>query len=134
MTKLRTSTASVGTLASMLLLLAGCTAEPAADAPTSDSTTVTEPVTVREALNRAEPGQQVRVKATLVTEDDIPLLCDSVEDSDPEQCGDPQVELVGAPLDELGLTERRSELSGEVDIIISIDGQTATFVGLSTNQ
>lgn len=91
-----------------------------------------EPTTIREALASVEPGEQVRVQAALVTEDDVPFLCDSVEDSDPEQCSEPSVEIVGAPLDALGLTEHRSELAGEVDIVITLEGKTATFVGLGT--
>lgn len=91
-----------------------------------------EPTSVREALASVEPGKQVRVQAALVTEDDVPFLRDSVEDSDPEQCSDPKVEIVGAPIEELGLTERSGELTGEVDIVTTIDDQTATFVGLGS--
>jgi hypothetical protein len=104
----------------------------AADEPTSSSSAVLEPTSIREALASVVPGEQVRVQAVLVTEDDVPFLCDSVEDSDPEQCSEPSVEIVGAPLDDLGLTERRGELAGEVDIVITLEGKTATYVGLGT--
>jgi hypothetical protein len=104
----------------------------AADEPTAISSAVLEPTSIREALASVEPGEQVRVQAVLVTEDDVPFLCDLVADSDPEQCPEPSVEIVGAPLDDLGLTERRSELAGEVDIVITLKGKTATFVGLGT--
>jgi hypothetical protein len=104
----------------------------AADEPTSSSPSVLEPTTIREALATVEPGEQVRVQAVLVTEDDVPFLCDSVADSDPEQCSKPKVEVVGAPIDDLGLNEHRSELAGEVDIVITIEDKTATFVGLGS--
>jgi hypothetical protein len=135
-TSLRTETGACA-LASIVVLLAGCTGVPAADEPTSSSPTssspsVLEPTTIREALASVEPGEQVRVQATLVTEDDVPFLCDSVAESDPVQCSEPSVEIVGAPLDDLGLTEHRSELAGGVDIVITIEGKTATFVGLGS--
>jgi hypothetical protein len=127
-TSLRTVTGACA-LASIVVLLAGCTGVPAADEPTSSSPSVLEPTSIREALASVEPGEQVRVQAALVTEDDVPFLCDSVAESDPVQCSEPSVEIVGAPLDDLGLTEHRSELAGEVDIVITIEGKTATFVG-----
>ncbi|WP_454777778.1 hypothetical protein [Georgenia muralis] len=110
-----------------MVLLAGCTDEPA-PAP-DEPTSALEPISVREALDRVEPGEQVRVQAVLVTEAGDPYLCDSVEDTDPEQCSDPKVEIVGAPIDDLELTERRGELAGEVDVVVTIEDQTATFVG-----
>lgn len=121
-------------LTSLAFLLAGCANEPAGDEPiattepTSNGHAVLEPTSVREALDRAQPGEEVRVRAALVTEDDVPFLCDGVEDPDPEQCSEPSVEVVGAPLDDLGLSERRSELAGEVDIVITINDNAATFV------
>ncbi|WP_341360465.1 hypothetical protein V5H98_04570 [Georgenia sp. M64] len=120
----------VCTVTALMVLLAGCTEEPAPvpDEPTS-SASAREPISIRDALDRVEAGEQVRVQTTLVTEDGVPFLCDSVADSDPEQCSEPSVEIVGAPLDDLELTERRGELAGEVDIVITIEDRTATFVG-----
>lgn len=118
--------------AGLLVFIAGCTDGPASTpAPALDEpTSVLEPISIREALDRVKPGDQVRVQTALVTEDDVPFLCDSVEDSDPEQCSDPKVKILGAPIDDLDLTERSGELAGEVDLVITIEGKTATFVGL----
>lgn len=124
---LRTVT-GVCALAGLLALLAGCTDGPAPEP--DEPTSALEPISIRDALDRVDPGEQVRVQTVLVTEDDVPFLCDSVEDTDPEQCSDPKVKILGAPIDDLELTERRGELAGEVDIVITIEDKTATFVGL----
>ncbi|WP_324654022.1 hypothetical protein [Georgenia sp. H159] len=125
----------------MIFLLAGCATGPAVDEPlaTSEPTSADLPsstpsdsqlevTSVCDALESRQPGEEVRVRAALVTENDVPFLCDSVEDSDPEQCSEPSVEIIGAPLADLGLRERRSELAGEVDIVITLDDDVATFV------
>lgn len=118
----------------LTLLLAGCGNGPVDDRPiattepTATSPAELEPTSVWDALDQAQPGEEVRIQAALVTEEDVPFLCDGVEDSDPEQCSEPSMEILGAPLDELGLRERRSELSGEVDIVVTINDNVATFV------
>lgn len=121
-------------LTSLTFLLAGCGNETAGDGPiattepSSHSPAVLEPTSVWDALEQAQPDEEVRIQAALVTEDDVPFLCDGVEDSDPAQCSEPSMEIIGAPLDELGLRERRSELSGEVDLVLTSNDNAATFV------
>ncbi|WP_168217798.1 hypothetical protein [Occultella kanbiaonis] len=86
-------------------------------------------MTMREALEEPDYGEQVRLAVTLVTEGGVLLLCDAVEDTDPAQCADPNVEIVGAPLEDLDLVERSGERSGEVDlIVILVDEDTAEYV------
>ena len=140
MSALRTATGRCA-LTSLTFLLAGCASGPGVDEPlpTSEPTSAGLPsptpsgsqldaTSVWDALDSRQPGEEVRVRAALVTENDVPFLCDSVEDSDPEQCSEPSVEIIGAPLADLGLRERRSELAGEVDIVITLDDKVATFV------
>ena len=119
----------------ILVALAGCAAGDDAKA-WSDSSPPLVPLSATEALKHAagsfeSAGEDVRVRATLLTEQEqaAVFLCDSVADSDPEQCAQPRLSLQGAPLDALDLTERRGELGGPVDIVVTIEGDDATYVG-----
>ena len=119
----------------LLVALAACSGGEAEKA-WSDSAPPLVPLSATEALKHAagsseSAGEHVRVRATLLTEQEqaLAFLCDSVADSDPEQCSQPRLSLQGAPLDALDLTERRGELGGPVDIVVSIDGDDATYEG-----
>ncbi|CAM3405239.1 hypothetical protein OCAE111667_08065 [Occultella aeris] len=130
---MRTVTSTLLASVSVAVVLTGCTTDrnPTPE-PTSDPTVAVsdlQPMTLREALEGPEYGEQVRLSVALVTEGDVPFLCDAVDDSDPEQCADPNVEIVGAPLEDLDLVERSGERSGEVDLIVLlVDEDTAEYV------
>lgn len=129
---------SLYTLTAMMLciLLAGCAGnaggQQQAEAQVQTFTSVGK-------LLQSTPSQGdiVRVKAALVTKDDLPYLCDTTLESDPMQPGSPNIAVSDLPLDKLTLSERRGEYSGAADIIVKLtskiepDGTTkAQFVRL----
>lgn len=106
-----------------------CTADGGAGAtPSPESSSSLDAVSVSEAIDVSASGDPIRVAATLVTEDGTPFLCDSVEDSKPEQCGDPKLELTGADLGLFDLSTSDGESTGTVDIVVIVDSGIAEFV------
>jgi hypothetical protein len=112
--------------AAAVLLAAGCGGSDGSGTPAEPR----GPLTVEEAL-RSEADGPLRVRGTLIVQDDV-RLCSAILESHPPQCGQPSLRVVG--LDFLGVsnmeqakgvrwTSREVTLVGEVeDGVLTVSG------------
>lgn len=113
-------------VAVLVLLSSGCTD---VDQPAPDSTLPTF-ASLRAALEGGEIGDELALDVVLVTENGgVPYLCDTVDESLPQRCGQPRVQILDAPLDAFDLVEEAGELSGHVRVVVVVRSEgTVSYI------
>jgi len=92
---------------------------PPSSPPTPGPNGLLPPVSVEDTLAWAKAGVTARLRTTLISKRGRAALCDAGEDSDPPQCSEPLIRVVGVPVEQLGLQEKNGVHFGGVDIVVT---------------